>query len=148
MILGPPLDHLLDRRLMLQEIAAVDGVVEVQPLGVALLTRQVVDAVDSALGADAMRARTGVRLIRSTSTPSSASFMAAASPASPPPTIITRCLPFRDYLFQIDCVALAARGVAVHGSSRLGAGLLLLRGPAFLVLSFGLELLQDFFFAA
>ena len=33
---------------------------------------------------------TGVRLIRSTSMPSSASFMAAAKPASPPPTIITR----------------------------------------------------------
>src|SRR5690606_37179291 len=33
---------------------------------------------------------TGVRLIRSTCTPSSASFIAAANPASPPPTIITR----------------------------------------------------------
>ena len=56
MILGRPVGHFLDRRLMLQEVAAVDGVVEVQPLVVALLPRQVVDAVDAALGADAVRA--------------------------------------------------------------------------------------------
>ena len=54
--LRPPLGHFLDRRLMLQEVAAVDGVVEVQPLAVALLPRDVVDAVDAALGADAVRA--------------------------------------------------------------------------------------------
>ena len=41
---------------MLQKIAAIDGVVEVQPLVVALLPRQIVDAVDAALGADAVRA--------------------------------------------------------------------------------------------
>ena len=56
MILRPPLGHFLDRRLMLQKVAAVDGVVEVQPLVVALLAREVVDAVDAALGADAVRA--------------------------------------------------------------------------------------------
>jgi hypothetical protein len=34
---------------------------------------------------------TGVRLMQSTATPSSASFMVAANPASPPPTTSTRC---------------------------------------------------------
>jgi hypothetical protein len=63
---------------VLKEIAAVDGVVEVLPLVVADLPRLVVDAVDAPLGADAVRAPTGVRLIKSTSIPSSASFMAAA----------------------------------------------------------------------
>ena len=56
MILRAPVGHFLDRRLMLQKVAAVDGVVEVQPLVVALLAREVVDAVDAALGADAVRA--------------------------------------------------------------------------------------------
>ena len=37
--LRPPLGHFLDRRLVLQKVAAVDGVVEVQPLVVALLAR-------------------------------------------------------------------------------------------------------------
>ena len=56
MILRAPLGHFLDRRLMLQKVAAVDRVVEVQPLVVALLAGEVVDAVDAALGADAVRA--------------------------------------------------------------------------------------------
>ena len=59
MIFGPQSHHFLDRRLVLQEVAAVDGVVEVQPLVVALLPREVVDAVDAALGADAVRALDG-----------------------------------------------------------------------------------------
>ena len=54
--LRPPIGHFLDRRLMLQKVAAVDRVVEVQPLAVALLPRHVVDAVDAALSADAVRA--------------------------------------------------------------------------------------------
>ena len=54
-----PVGHFLDRRLVLEEIAAVDGVVKVLPLGVAQLPREVVDAVDAALGADAVRALDG-----------------------------------------------------------------------------------------
>ena len=54
-----PIGHFLDRRLMLQEVAAVDRVVEVLPLVVALLPREIVDAVDAALGADAVRALDG-----------------------------------------------------------------------------------------
>ncbi len=53
---GGPFGHFLDRRLMLQEVAAVGRVVEVQPLAVALLQRELVDAVDAALGTDAVRA--------------------------------------------------------------------------------------------
>ena len=51
----PPLGHFLDGRLVLQKVAAVDRVVEVQPLAVALLAGERVDAVDAALGADAVR---------------------------------------------------------------------------------------------
>ena len=51
-----PVGHFLDRRLVLQEVAAVDRVVEVLPLVVAELPGEVVDAVDAALGADAVRA--------------------------------------------------------------------------------------------
>ena len=54
-----PIGHFLDRRLVLQEIAAVDGVLEMLPLAVAELPGEVVDAVDAALGAAAMRARSG-----------------------------------------------------------------------------------------
>ncbi len=61
MIRGPQSTHLLDRRLVLEEVAAVDRVVEVLPLGVAELARQIVDAVDPALGADAVRAAHGRR---------------------------------------------------------------------------------------
>ena len=43
---------------------------------------------------------TGVRLIRSTATPASASFIAAARPASPPPTTNTRC--FAIFALQLD----------------------------------------------
>jgi len=50
-----PIGHFLDRRLVLEEVTAVDGVVEVLPLGVPLLTREGVDAVDPPLGADAVR---------------------------------------------------------------------------------------------
>ena len=54
--LRPPIGHFLHRRLVLQKVAAIDRVVEVQPLVVALLPRQVVDAVDAALRTDAVRA--------------------------------------------------------------------------------------------
>ncbi len=85
-----PEGHFLDRGLVLQEVAAVDRVVEVQIFAVALLARDVVDAVDASLAQTLCERLTGVRLIRSTSMPSSASFIAADRPASPPPTIITR----------------------------------------------------------
>ena len=52
---GSPVGHFLDGRLMLEEVAAVDGVVEVQLFAVALLASEVVDAVDAALGTDAVR---------------------------------------------------------------------------------------------
>ncbi len=48
--LGSPERHLLDRRLMIQEITAVDGIVKVLPLVVAKLTGLVVATVDSTLG--------------------------------------------------------------------------------------------------
>jgi hypothetical protein len=51
----PPIGHFFHRRLMLQKIAAIDRVVEVQPFVVALLPRQVVDAVDAPLGTDTVR---------------------------------------------------------------------------------------------
>ncbi len=51
-----PLGHFLDGRLMAKKIAAVYRVVKVLPLGVAELARQVVDAVDAALGTHAMGA--------------------------------------------------------------------------------------------
>jgi hypothetical protein len=44
---------------MLQEVAAVDGVVEVLRLVIALLARQLVDAVDAALSAYAVRSLDG-----------------------------------------------------------------------------------------
>ncbi len=44
-----PVGHFLDGRLMLQEVATVDRVVEVQVLAVALLAGSIVDAIDSAL---------------------------------------------------------------------------------------------------
>ena len=56
MIRGAQSTISLDRRLVLQEIAAVDGVLEMLPLAVAELPGEVVDAVDAALGAAAMRA--------------------------------------------------------------------------------------------
>ena len=93
--LRPLVDHLLDGRLVLQEVAAVDGVVEVEPLAVALLAGEVVDRVDAALAQTLCERFTGVRLIRSTAMPSSASFIEAASPASPPPTTSTRCFATR-----------------------------------------------------
>jgi hypothetical protein len=54
-----PVAHFLDRRLMLQEVAPVDRIVEVLRLVVALLPREAVDAIDAALGADAVRALHG-----------------------------------------------------------------------------------------
>ncbi len=90
--LGGPFGHFLDRRLMLQKVSAVGRVVEVQPLAVALLQRELIDAVDAPLAQTLCERLTGVRLISSTSMPSSASFMAADNPAKPPPTIITRLL--------------------------------------------------------
>ena len=56
MIRGAPIAHFLHRRLMLQKVAAVNRVVEVLPLVVALLPRQIVDAVDAPLGTNAVRA--------------------------------------------------------------------------------------------
>ncbi len=41
---------------MLQEVATIDGVIEMQPLGVPLLARERIDAVDPPLGAHAVRA--------------------------------------------------------------------------------------------
>ena len=54
-----PVGQFLDRRLVLEEIAAIDGVVEMLPLVVAKLLREVVHAVDAALGAGAVRAFDG-----------------------------------------------------------------------------------------
>ena len=56
MTFGAQYGHLLDGRLVLQEIAAIDRVVEVLPLAVAQLPRLIVAAVDAALGTDAVRA--------------------------------------------------------------------------------------------
>ena len=50
-----PVGHLLDRRLVLEEVTAVDGVVEMLPFGIPLLPREGVDAVDPPLSADAVR---------------------------------------------------------------------------------------------
>ncbi len=50
-----PVGHLLDRRLMLQEVAAVHRVVQMQPFRVAQLTRLVVARIDPALGTHAVR---------------------------------------------------------------------------------------------
>ena len=86
----PPLAHFLYRRLVLQKIAAVNRVVEMEPLVITLLPRYRVDAVDPPWAQTLCDRFTGVRLITSTSNPCSASFMVADSPASPPPTIITR----------------------------------------------------------
>ena len=85
-----PISQFLDRRLVLQKIAAVNRVVEMLPLAVAELPREIIDAVDAPLAHALCERLTGSRLIRPTLQSSSASFMAAASPASPPPTIITR----------------------------------------------------------
>ena len=56
MILRRPISQFLDRRLVLQEIAAVHRVVEVFPLVVAQLPGKIVDAVDAALAHSAVRA--------------------------------------------------------------------------------------------
>ena len=50
-----PVGHFFDRRLVLEKVAAVDGVVEVFPFRVSLLPRERVDAVDATLGTDAVR---------------------------------------------------------------------------------------------
>ena len=50
-----PVGQFLHRRLVLEEIAAVDGILEMLPRAVAQLPGQIVDAVDPALGADAVR---------------------------------------------------------------------------------------------
>ncbi len=47
-----PVGHLVDRRLVGEEVAAVDRLVEVLELGVALLAGHLVAGVDAALGAD------------------------------------------------------------------------------------------------
>ncbi len=85
-----PIGQFLDRRLVLQEIAAVDGVVEMFPLVIAQLAGKIVDTVNTALAQALWERLTGNRLIRLTLQSSSANFIAAASPANPPPTIITR----------------------------------------------------------
>jgi len=51
-----PVAHFLDRRLMREKVAAIDRVVEVLEFVVALLAGHVVDGVDPALRADAVRA--------------------------------------------------------------------------------------------
>ena len=95
--LGTPIAHFLDGGLMLKEIAAVNGVVKMFPLVVALLAGEIVDAVDAALAQTLWERLTGTRLMRSTSMPSSASFIVAARPARPPPTTSTRCLATRGF---------------------------------------------------
>ena len=55
---GRGLAHGLDRRLVGQKVAAVDGVVEVLPGGVALAL-QILGGVDAALGANRVRALDG-----------------------------------------------------------------------------------------
>jgi hypothetical protein len=67
---------------MLQEIAAIDRVVEVQPFVVALLPRQVVDTVDAALCAN-YAARSG-ELMMPTSQPNSASLSPGPCPPNRP----------------------------------------------------------------
>ena len=52
---GPCVAHLLDGGLVGEEVAAVDGVVEVRPGGVALAL-EVLGGVDAALRADGVRA--------------------------------------------------------------------------------------------
>jgi hypothetical protein len=50
-----PVGHLVDGRLVLEEVAAVERLVEVHPLAVALLAGDVVARVDAALRAHAVR---------------------------------------------------------------------------------------------
>ena len=54
MTLRGPVGHLLDRRLVLQEIAAVDRVVEVLPFTVAQLARLIIAAINPSLSTDAV----------------------------------------------------------------------------------------------
>ncbi len=88
MILRGPIGEFLDRRLVLEKVAAVDRVVKMLPLAVAQLPRKVIDAIDAALAQTLCERLTGNRLIRLTSHSNSASLMAADRPAKPPPTII------------------------------------------------------------
>ena len=53
---GAPVGHLLHRRLVLEEVSPVDGVVKMLPLGIPLLTREGIDAVDAPLRTDTVRA--------------------------------------------------------------------------------------------
>ena len=85
---------------MCEEIAAIDRVVEVTPLAITQLAGKTVDTVDAPLAQTLCERRTGVRLTRSTSIPSSASFMVAAKPANPPPTITTRRFAIDGHLFN------------------------------------------------
>ena len=54
MIFGAAVRHFFDGWLVVQEVAAVDGVVQVFPLVVAVLASKVVDAVNAALRAGAV----------------------------------------------------------------------------------------------
>jgi hypothetical protein len=54
-----PVRHLVDRGLLRQEVAAVDGLLEVLPLAEALLARDVVAGVDAALRAHGVAALDG-----------------------------------------------------------------------------------------
>ena len=87
-----PVAHLQHRRLVGQEVAAEDRLVEVHPLAVALLAGDLVAGVDAALAQTLWLRFTGTMENRSTGTPSSASLIVQDSPASPPPTTITRLL--------------------------------------------------------
>src|SRR5690606_8557064 len=49
-----PVGHFLHGRLMLEEVAAIDGIIEMLPLAVAQLPRLVVDAVDATLSTHAV----------------------------------------------------------------------------------------------
>ena len=54
--LGRVKAHLIDRRLVLEEVAAVQRLVHVLPFAVALLAGHLVAGIDAALSADAVRA--------------------------------------------------------------------------------------------
>ena len=90
---------------MLEEIASIDRIIQVLPLVVTQMARLFVDGIDAALAQTLCDRLTGTRLMRSTSVPSSANFMAADSPARPPPTTSTRCFA----MTMMSFVALFAR---------------------------------------
>ena len=122
-----------DRRLIGEKVAAVDGVVEMLRRRVALAFR-VDRSVDAALGATECERFTGTTEIRSTSCPASAIFIAAASPASPPPTMaIFKPVAISSYSFPLPCGGLSVvslgsaqseLGISPHGLTNPNAALI------------------------